>query len=225
MRPWDYLRAAVNLVFTTSRLERTSETRPEQFRAALRRFKRERLLGPTFEPFRDTDQFKAPLLYSICKTARPEVVVETGVANGASSFGILLAMEENGSGHLYSIDLPNATYQTDRGGTWTDHAQTGALVPASLRKRWTLRIGPSRDALGSIANLSNVHLFYHDSEHTSANMTFELEWAIERLIPGGLIVVDNVNWNSAFSDFCKRHQLQSRVVFPFLGIARRPIPP
>jgi cephalosporin hydroxylase len=47
-----------------------------------------------------------PLLYALVRARRPQIVIETGVAKGASSAFILLAMRENRWGHLYSIDLP-----------------------------------------------------------------------------------------------------------------------
>src|SRR5262245_22506164 len=45
------------------------------------------------------------LLYLLTRAFRPEVFVETGVLNGFSSAFILLAMEHNHAGTLYSIDL------------------------------------------------------------------------------------------------------------------------
>jgi len=47
------------------------------------------------------------ILYVIVRLLKPEKVVETGVAAGVSSAFILEAMDDNGIGTLYSIDLPN----------------------------------------------------------------------------------------------------------------------
>lgn len=51
-----------------------------------------------------------------CKGEKPERVIETGVARGASSQAILQALEENRKGHLYSIDMPNvnAKYRSQK---------------------------------------------------------------------------------------------------------------
>ena len=43
-------------------------------------------------------------LYILCKLAKPELIVETGVAYGLSSMYILQAFEENKKGSLHSID-------------------------------------------------------------------------------------------------------------------------
>lgn len=47
-------------------------------------------------------------LYTIIRIRKPDIVVETGVAQGVSSTFILQALEDNGRGQLYSIDLPPA---------------------------------------------------------------------------------------------------------------------
>lgn len=45
------------------------------------------------------------LLYVLARALKPEVVVETGVANGISSSFILKALDENARGRLCSVDL------------------------------------------------------------------------------------------------------------------------
>ena len=45
-------------------------------------------------------------LYAIFRHLRPQVAVETGVANGFSTAFALLALDHNGEGHLHSVDLP-----------------------------------------------------------------------------------------------------------------------
>src|SRR5439155_13551346 len=47
------------------------------------------------------------LLYAICRTLRPRIVVELGVASGVSSAIVLFAMRKNQHGQLISVDLPN----------------------------------------------------------------------------------------------------------------------
>ena len=49
--------------------------------------------------------FFGKFLYFIVRMADPEIMVETGVARGVSSWTILNAMHRNGKGKLYSIDL------------------------------------------------------------------------------------------------------------------------
>jgi len=63
--------------------------------------RRERRVGGWVKPL------QGALLYALVRVFQPEVVVETGVGPGGSSAFILNALERNGFGHLYSIDLPS----------------------------------------------------------------------------------------------------------------------
>ncbi len=139
---------------------------------------------------------RAPALYALCRVLRPEIVVETGVAEGFSSAFILAALERNGAGRLYSIDLPNQP-----GQELSKEAGTGWLVPAGFRRRWELVIGSSREKLPPLLErLGKTDLFYHDSDHSYENMKFEFEAALARLSPGGVIAADDITDNRAFDD-------------------------
>lgn len=46
------------------------------------------------------------VLYALVRILQPRVAIETGVAEGVSSAFFLQALEDNGDGQLYSIDLP-----------------------------------------------------------------------------------------------------------------------
>jgi predicted O-methyltransferase YrrM len=128
----------------------------------------------------------------------PEKIVETGVARGITSRLILEALERNGSGHLWSIDLPTM----DR----TIHCQIGAAVPESLRGRWTYLEGTSRYILPSLlTELGEIDLFVHDSSHTRRNVSFELKTARPRISSGGAVLADDVNRSSAFKSFAAAH--------------------
>jgi len=176
--------------------------------------------------FERTDLYKAMIFYALCRSRRPSVAVETGVASGTSSLGFLAALEDNRQGRLFSVDLPEATYDRDRGGTWTDPLAgrpTGWRVPESLRGRWSLRRGPSAELLPSLlAECGPIDLFYHDSEHTAKNMDFEIALAWAALRPGGILAVDNVNWSTSFAQFLARYQPRYEYFYPFLGLAEKP---
>lgn len=79
-------------------------------------------------------------LYVICRTVRPNVVIETGVASGLSSAYILQALEDNSSGRLYSIDLPDADTEAMLGVVLTrlpEGRRPGWVVPD-----WLSQVGP-----------------------------------------------------------------------------------
>ncbi len=145
-------------------------------------------------------------LYAICRWHRPQVVVETGVCYGISTLFVLSALDDNGTGKLYSIDASNLTYDiTD--GTHSDllpeGCQPGFIISQSLRSRWSLTSGTSREKLPRLLeNLGTIDIFHHDSEHSYETMTYEYETAWPYLRHGGLLLSDDVSWNKAFPDFC-----------------------
>src|SRR6266513_3204767 len=152
--------------------------------------------------------YRNAYLYCVVRTLRPEIVVETGVAAGVSSYAMLQALEENGLGRLYSIDMPNATHQLP------SNLQAGFLVPEELRKRWNLILGDARKELPRLLpELKEIDIFCHDSLHTYAHMQFEVELAWPYLKRGGVLFSDDVQENSAFQDFCDSKGVDGKI-FP-----------
>jgi predicted O-methyltransferase YrrM len=141
----------------------------------------------------------ARLCYLLCRVRKPQAVVETGVANGVTSAFILQALEVNGAGELHSIDLPPlAVY----GGS-----EVGSLIPQDLRHRWRLNLGSSRRLLPPLVKrLGKVDLFVHDSLHSYHNVKRELRVVSRRLSPEGIVVVDNIAGNSAFTEWARKNQ-------------------
>jgi predicted O-methyltransferase YrrM len=158
-------------------------------------------------------------LYAALRVIRPEVVIETGVASGTSSWLILNALARNATGTLYSIDLPNR--DPARPYNVGEEASTGRVVPESLRTRWQLSLGDSRILLPELlAGIGPVGVFFHDSEHSLEAMTREFETVLPRLEPGGLIVSDDVQKNPAFSRVTRSHGLKA-YTFRKGGTARK----
>jgi predicted O-methyltransferase YrrM len=158
-------------------------------------------------------------LYAAVRVLRPELVIETGVASGASSWLILNALARNEIGTLHSIDLPNRDPARAYNVGAAD--SIGRAVPDCLRSRWRLSIGDSRVLLPELlAETGPVGLFFHDSEHSLQAMTQEFEAVLPSLEPGGLIVSDDVQKNAAFSTTVRRHSLRS-YTFRKGGTARK----
>ena len=136
------------------------------------------------------------LCYAACRLLKPEIVVETGVAYGVTTSFILKALQVNGKGRLYSIDLPPLGENAD--------AFVGYLVPGVLRERWTLCRGMSKRVLPKLlADLGEVHLFIHDSLHTYRNIRRELDTVSPYLGRPAVAIADDVQGNRAFSDWIK----------------------
>ena len=161
--------------------------------------------------------------WCIVRHLRPRKIIETGVARGISSRFLLAALDLNGSGRLWSIDLPPLRRP------WRD--QVGAAVPNNLRTRWTYLRGASRTLLPElIRELGEIDLFIHDSLHIGKNMMFEFGQAWTALRPGGILLSDDIGGNSAFEavtgwaaagDHLVVEQAEKKDV---LGVARKPEP-
>lgn len=157
--------------------------------------------------------FQQTILYFVCRHLTPKIVVETGVDYGTSSAFILQALEDNGVGMLYSIDLPGVEYTAPFRNGYTDlllpkNVKTGFAVPSKLKARWKLILGDAKKELPPLLdNLGNVDLFFHDSMHTYEHMMFEYDTAFNYLKDGSILANDDIHWNLAFDDFCKNHRL------------------
>jgi predicted O-methyltransferase YrrM len=153
-------------------------------------------------------------LYAVIRKVGPRAAVETGVANGFSTAFSLLALRENGNGHLHSIDLPREVGQEYEAGTFYEGegragipagSEPGWLIPPELKERWTLLLGRSQDELPPLLErLGTIDSFMHDSEHSFDCMWFEFNAAWPRLREGGVLVSDDVNSTEAFPRFAEQ---------------------
>ncbi|MDP5169150.1 MAG: class I SAM-dependent methyltransferase [Bacteroidia bacterium] len=150
-------------------------------------------------------------LYALIRHLKPDLLVETGVCNGASTSYILKALDMNKKGKLYSIDFPE--YLGRDSGVWDgkgssvllEHEYSGWLVPEELRTRWELRLGKSQEELPKLLEeLGAIDFFMHDSEHSYECMTFEFEATYPAIKEGGILASHDIDDNTSFQDFCAR---------------------
>ena len=142
-------------------------------------------------------------VYAICCLLKPQVVVETGVALGFTSFCILKSLQENQKGHLYSIDLPLSR---------KSKSDVGKFVPKELQSRWTLKFGPSQSILPRLLkDLGTVDIFIHDSRHTYRCQSLEYNLAWTKLNNGGVLISDDIN-NSSFIEFANAKQAMPIII-------------
>ena len=132
------------------------------------------------------------LLYLLVRALHPELMVETGVANGASTLLILNAMQRNGSGSLVSVDISSAV-----GSLLTEEERTSS--------RWDLRVIESGGFEAVIAPLGPMDIFFRDSDHSYANIRMELRAAWPRVAPGGLVLADDAELSFAVIDEAAEH--------------------
>jgi hypothetical protein len=167
----------------------------------------------------DSDESLGRACWCLVLHTRPQNMVETGVGRGLTTRIILEAMAQNGSGHLWSIDLPPIGLLD----------QSGMLVVPSLKERWTYRRGSVRRLLpGLLLEIGTVDGLVFDSLHTELNVGFELEEGWSRLAGGGFALVDDIDDNQAFDRFRNCHSAislvgaQSGVKTGLFGIAFKP---
>ena len=151
--------------------------------------------GPeSYQGWNDGDAGLVRAIWCLTRHLRPKRVVETGVAHGVTSRCLLEALEKNGDGHLWSIDLP----PLER--VWCE--QVGAAVGDRYADRWSYIKGSSRRRLPELlSRLGQIDLFIHDSLHSERNVRFELDRAWAALTPHGALVVDDVDANWGFRSF------------------------
>ena len=113
----------------------------------------------TYGEYSDADPALGAATWCAVRHQRPTTVLETGVARGVTSRIILEALSLNGTGHLWSLDLPHP-FRPEL------HKETAAAVPTSCRDRWTYIRGSSRSQLPSlVSRLKNIDMFVHNSLH------------------------------------------------------------
>lgn len=143
----------------------------------------------------DADSGLARALWCLVHHLHPKEVVETGVAHGVSSRVILEALERTGGGRLSSIDLPWMTIPERRD-------EVAVAIPKGLRESWLFLEGTSRRRLPPLLRRKvQIDLFLHDSIHSTRNVYWELMTAWRALRPGGVVVVDDVDFNWGFDLF------------------------
>ena len=158
-------------------------------------------------------------LYAITRHLRPQVAVETGVANGFSTAFTLLGLQRNAEGHLHSIDLPREVGRDYESGVFYEGegragipagAEPGWLIPPELKERWTLIVGRSQEELPRLlGRLGTIDSFMHDSEHSFECMWFEFNAAWPALREGGILVSDDVNSTEAFPRFASERGVEA----------------
>lgn len=147
-----------------------------------------------------SELFLNSVMYLITKLTQPDTIVETGGAFGKSTVYFLQALEENGKGVLYTLDL-----HPDKVGKyiwWPVGQPSCFLVPSCLRHRHHLILGDAKETLPRLLQeLGTIDVFQHDSDHSYEHMLFEYRTAWPYLKPGGVLLSDDIRNHSAFVEF------------------------
>jgi predicted O-methyltransferase YrrM len=158
------------------------------------------------------------LLFGLTRAIKPQVVIETGVAAGVSSSFISAALIENGSGMLYSVELPpehaDRRQQDGVSFAWPERGVGWAIpaeISAGIGDRRVLVLDDVRHALPRLlGQLPQVDMFFHDDLHTPAQILWECELVWPELSTGGVLVVDDADFG--WMRFARRHGLSGDVM-------------
>jgi predicted O-methyltransferase YrrM len=150
------------------------------------------------------------LLYSLVRSKKPDVIVETGVANGFSTNAIMKAIEiSKKNAQLHSFDVLPETKNAYLGkGKWVFHILPLRNTHTALSKK--------------VNDLPKVDIWLHDSNHGYRWQKFEFLLALSRLTKNGILISDDIDASPAWAELAKTHFRKSYIVFDsrkFIGIA------
>lgn len=129
------------------------------------------------------------LLFAFIRLTRPEIVVETGTANGASANAIAGALKKNNFGKLITFDIEKsgAPLVSSEFRTWIDFVQTDGSD--TFLKKYMAQLMPE----------SEPALFLHDADHSYLGQIKDYHAAKE--LDFNYIFSDDVDTSLAFCDF------------------------
>lgn len=158
-----------------------------------------------------------PMIYNLDKSfcrflfflsiyTKPDLVIETGIANGFSSSYILLALNQINRGNLVSFDYLFKSEQTID--------SLGNAIPNYLKNRHNIILGDATKELKKFfSNNKAVDIFLHDSEHTYKHMMEEFQIVWPYIKNNGFLLSDDVSNNDAFLDFANKVGKIPNIIF------------
>lgn len=145
------------------------------------------------------------LLHALVRAVRPDNVIETGTHKGFSAMILAQALENNGHGKLYTIDL-------------TDHRVQALSEKYGLAGRVTFIQGDSRIELAKLAKtLGRFSFLWLDSDHDDTVVLAEIAAAAPALQPGSFVAfhdtLSDPREAAAVAEIRKWHPTWSHVHF------------
>ncbi len=119
-----------------------------------------------------------------------DIVIEIGMAYGASALTILSALEENGRGRIISID-PYFKFDSAR------RATVRAIADSSLSHRHSHMHLPSELALPQLlAERISADFVYVDGHHGFDHAFVDMFYADQLIKVGGVLAFDDSQWRA-----------------------------
>jgi len=149
------------------------------------------------------------ILIALVLLTKPEVVVETGTANGASASAILAGLEFNKAGHLWSFDIKPAN---------------PVLVEERLKQRATFvkvsgkESDLSKQLLAIKQSSKGFSIFLHDADHSFLGQ--QSDYWLAKSNGFDLIISDDIDASLAFCEFAKAQGVTLYDCPKFIGAVR-----
>lgn len=127
------------------------------------------------------DHEQAVLTTLLTQLVAPAIAVEVGTFTGTSALAIARGLPNDGVLHCYDISVH-----------WTEIAQD-FWQRAGVTDRIRLHLGPAAEGLAELPREPTIGLAFIDADKPGY-ITYHDE-IVPRLVPGGLLLVDNVLWS------------------------------
>ena len=137
------------------------------------------------------------ILCALVILSKPQLVIETGTANGYSSRAIGIGLSFNKLGKLYSFDVIKTR------ATWLD-SRINQYVELMLTDKHSYSL---KEYLKTLEIADKRSIFFHDSDHSYINQSDEYELAIKSNF--SLLISDDVDSTLAFTEL----ENQNKVVY------------
>ncbi len=141
------------------------------------------------------------VIYFLTRYSKPEIILETGVAAGFSSYAFLKSIYKNNYGTLYSSDFPYFRLPKPE-------KYIGIVVPEEFKSHWNLFIEGDQYNIELIKKkINKVDLIHYDSDK-SYNGRKNFTKSIEKLMHDQtLFLMDDLHNNEFFIDYVKEKNL------------------
>jgi predicted O-methyltransferase YrrM len=152
------------------------------------------------------------VLYEHMREHRPENVLELGTARGGSAVFIAAALDENGKGHLTSVDSSRWKWRNPTAQEFLDSSGVGDRV--TLDKRfstyaWFLKaeLESCMDKAGTV--LPKYDFIFLDGAKNWSTDGLTVIIAERLLRPGGWLLLDDLGWNyEAYVDSAHHYEVE-----------------
>jgi predicted O-methyltransferase YrrM len=136
------------------------------------------------------------LIYFITRQIKPEIVLETGVAAGYSSYAFLEAMNKNKIGKLFSSDFPYFRIPNPV-------KYIGILVDKKYKKNWELFLdGDERNVIKIKKKLKKkIDLIHYDSDKTYEGKKNFFNSINSLLRKNTIIIIDDIQDDNFFLEY------------------------